>query len=385
MATSDLNLIDASKPDGATETGAVLDNYAREHRTALKAWAGIEHDLKGRHKFSKGGTRPVITGDTPAVDGTIFFNTNKGRLEIYDSVLVDWIPLIVQGDSYAYNGSFEKWVLTAVGGHNTPAGWTRSASQTLTRNTTAAQVQYGSVSLEFARAGSDLYVSQILTSFWDLDIFKDEYVTIFCKARASVASIAHVGIDTGSGFTWSSTFAGTGAFDTLRLTVKVPSGATKVEVAVAIRTTNGTVQFDGVTVVLGYGQDNYKECTYPLRTTNLSFGSGTLSAATSNHLGLGFGTFINVSIAVEYRALVRRIGVLMSTADTIDCILYSSTDEIVAAGDAVHSWSQNALNHGEIPTTPRLINADEQMSVFYDNAGISTSKRVSVDLEEVPL
>ena len=79
----DLTTMDATKPDGATEQVAVLDNYLREVRANLKDWANIEHGLTGgRHKFAVGNTasRPATGLET----GTIYINTQTGAIEYWD-------------------------------------------------------------------------------------------------------------------------------------------------------------------------------------------------------------------------------------------------------------------------------------------------------------
>src|SRR3990167_96588 len=79
----DLTTMDETKPDGATEQVAALDNYLREVRDNLKDWADVEHGLTGgRHKFAIGNTasRPATGLET----GTIYINTQVGTIEYYD-------------------------------------------------------------------------------------------------------------------------------------------------------------------------------------------------------------------------------------------------------------------------------------------------------------
>lgn len=89
---NDLTLLDATKPDGDTETVSVLDDYLKETRLALKDWAGIEHNLQGRHKFPHGprSNRPISNLD----DGVLYFNQQDRRVELYDSTLAKWLTTV---------------------------------------------------------------------------------------------------------------------------------------------------------------------------------------------------------------------------------------------------------------------------------------------------
>lgn len=80
--TTDLTTMDENKPDGATETVSVLDNYDRETRKNLKDWGGVEHQLVGgRHKIPFGVTANRPTTDLGA--GVLYINTTLGVVEYY--------------------------------------------------------------------------------------------------------------------------------------------------------------------------------------------------------------------------------------------------------------------------------------------------------------
>lgn len=79
--------VDATKPDGATETVSILDDARREIARAAKNTVGAEHDLGagtnlgGRHKFGTGSTaaRDAITN---WVVGSIWLNTDTTPAKI---------------------------------------------------------------------------------------------------------------------------------------------------------------------------------------------------------------------------------------------------------------------------------------------------------------
>ena len=88
--------MDAAKPDGATETVSVLDNYERETRLNLKDWGGTEHHQNGgRHKIPYGNTAGRPT--TLLGAGTLYINTQTGTLEYYDGAA--WQNVIVLVDA----------------------------------------------------------------------------------------------------------------------------------------------------------------------------------------------------------------------------------------------------------------------------------------------
>lgn len=76
-----LDSIDVTKPNGATEPVAVLDDYAREMRVATKDTVAVEHALTGEHRFLRGttGSRPA---PSVATDGRIYFNTTDNMLQM---------------------------------------------------------------------------------------------------------------------------------------------------------------------------------------------------------------------------------------------------------------------------------------------------------------
>jgi len=86
-----LDTIDITKPNGATEPVAVLDNYQRELRAAVKDTFNVEHTLTGEHKFLRDTTvnRPVAT---VAMNGRIYINTTTNMLQMV--VAGAWVDIV---------------------------------------------------------------------------------------------------------------------------------------------------------------------------------------------------------------------------------------------------------------------------------------------------
>lgn len=81
--------LDETKPDGATEPVAVLDDYQREAKLATKTSFAVEHDLTGPHKFLNGNTasRPA-----PAFNGRLYINTQTKTIQLDSGTA--WTDLI---------------------------------------------------------------------------------------------------------------------------------------------------------------------------------------------------------------------------------------------------------------------------------------------------
>lgn len=78
-----LSELSTSVPNIATEPKSVLDDYQRELRRAAKRSIGKEHDLvTGAHKFPTG---PDADRPLNPTDGQVYFNTERGAIEQYDS------------------------------------------------------------------------------------------------------------------------------------------------------------------------------------------------------------------------------------------------------------------------------------------------------------
>lgn len=314
MATNDLALIDASKPDGATERVNVLDNYQRELRAAIKAWAAIEHDLKGRHKFSSGTTasRPVTTGDTPAVAGTAYFNTDTGEIEYYTGSA--WKGLVPQQRNLLQNSSFERWESSTK-----PLFWTGAgAGAVFSKNTTGGQFKIGAASLQIQRVGNNCTMSQNFltlapeyngpTGYWD-----SRPLAAGVWARASVANTVRMYLLNVNGSTTiaqSAAHTGGGNFEWLSCNGVSGDSSSGLSIVLQVDTSDTTAQFDGAMVVLGStcpiyvpDMDRYNVATKHFLTLTSVIGGSTVYMTSAGQIA----TETEVLIPVSYPILVRRM------------------------------------------------------------------------------
>lgn len=133
--SSDLTALDETKPDGSLIYVAQLDDAERETRAALKAWAAVEHSLKGRHTIPSGVTasRPI----TNLVVGALYINTQRQRLEYWDgaawqdTVSVPVVPIVVANGGTGLTAvGADGNVLTALSGVWTSAPTIKASSLT---------------------------------------------------------------------------------------------------------------------------------------------------------------------------------------------------------------------------------------------------------------
>jgi len=106
--------LDVTKPDGATEPVAVLDDYERETKLAIITSFAVEHELSGPHKFLSGNTaaRPV-----PSIVNRLYINTQTKTIQIDDGAA--WTDLIhyytrVKVGTYTGDGTSAK-AITGIG------------------------------------------------------------------------------------------------------------------------------------------------------------------------------------------------------------------------------------------------------------------------------
>lgn len=106
--------LDITKPDGATEPVAVLDDYQREAKEATINSFIVEHSLAGPHAFLSGDTaaRPV-----PGYAGRFYINTETKTIQMDNGA--GWTDLIhyytrVKVGTFAGDGASAKGI-TGIG------------------------------------------------------------------------------------------------------------------------------------------------------------------------------------------------------------------------------------------------------------------------------
>lgn len=288
---NDLGALDVTKPDGAAEAVSSLDDYERETKAALVGWAGIEHDLKGRHKISSGNTaaRPLTTGTTPAVDGTLYINTELGQLEKYVLSITSWVPVghMAEDVNYLFNGSFELGHVTT----GVAPGW-ELAGAAATAVMNVAIVKEGTASQSVTRVGNNVTFAQNVAVVW-------HGATWWRSKRAVIGAWVYnttatgtcvIRINDGIGTSNSSAHTGAAAWEWLSVSKVIDVAATSVTFELRITGANGTFLIDGARLSLGYIINDFIPGIYSKRDYILPLSQATIAASNTGYLFPGGGS-----------------------------------------------------------------------------------------------
>ncbi len=158
------------------------------------------------------------------------------------------------GVNYVRNGNLEAWI---AGATSAPTGWTLTGGgATIARDSTNRKV--GSFAAALTRVGTDCYLSQnAVTLQGPAAWWQGKKVTFGCWVRATVATRARLQINDGVGTASSAYHTGSGAFEWIEITRDIDAAATQVELRLVVDTGNTTAQFDGATLVLGAGVQDF--------------------------------------------------------------------------------------------------------------------------------
>lgn len=386
---NDLAAIDVLKPDGATQAVSVLDDYERETRDVLVGWAGQEHDLAGRHKFSIGNTaaRPAA-GVAPVATGTIYVNTQLGILEYYDGST--WRPLstLAEPINYVFNGGMELW---NAAGTVACAGWTRTgALSSVSRNT--SNVKEGSVACNLIRVTNDCNLSQDVSLIWNgATWWRSKLVTIGAWVRVSSGTpTVNIQIDDGIGTTTSSNQSAGTTYEWLSVSRVIDSAATSVTVRLRVVTANGTAQFDGVRLSLGYSMSDFLPGLWSSRIASLVFGDFATAVPAGTTRYMGQGTFSSdYTITPGYRCVIKALYVLSESAPgggqtfTYTARKNATTDlamTVTVSGGSSNSGSDTNAAHQEILDAGESVN----IKVVASGAAAAVGHQATLVLEIVP-
>ena len=247
---NDLGAIDTSKPDGSTQFVSVLDDYQRETRDVLVGWGGIEHDLKGRHKLAFGDTasRPSTSGGNPAVAGTPYFNTETGKIEIYNGS--SWVEFgsATEAINYIFNGGMELW---GSGTTSNPTGWSRTGAGSSAARSTSG-LKEGSFTAQLTRVAADCYLSQNIAVVWHgANWWKGKTIVVGAWVRKPGSADGRISINDGVGTSSSSLQSAGSTAEWLQVSRTIDGSATKVEIRLEALNAAGAIQFDAVRVSIG--------------------------------------------------------------------------------------------------------------------------------------
>jgi hypothetical protein len=255
MATSyDLGQIDTTKPDGSSQTVSVLDDYQRETRGSLVQWAGVEHDLKGRHKIPSGNTasRPSAGGASPPAVGSLYFNNQTGSLEYYNGSV--WLPIssTAENVNYAFNGNMNVWDAA----NHAPYGWGFYPPQAPTLDETTYKM--GSSSVQGVATASNFFIiEQTITAlFYGIEWWKGKSVSMGAWIKSSTTNAA-IQVTDGVGGA-SANHSGSGNWEWVQTgPMVVASTAAALAIRCVINMPGGTAWFDGVRLSIGTSMPDY--------------------------------------------------------------------------------------------------------------------------------
>jgi hypothetical protein len=252
MADYDLTTLDETKPDGATEEVSVLDDYQRETRLKLKAWAGIEHDLvTGAHIIPYGAAPPIGTG-------RLYYDTAQRELCVGDGVAAR--SVVQPTYNYLINGTFNQfWSNPTL----TFSGWTFGGT-----NATLARVPgfyaNGSARIraitDFAVLGQTIASSSFTTyPFGPYNYWRGKTVTFGAFVRAQTINTGYLRIYDGLTFSNSLYHVGDDVWRWITVTKVIDPAATAVRVEfVSVDLGGGNARISGATLVEGHS------CPHPL-------------------------------------------------------------------------------------------------------------------------
>jgi len=334
---NDLGALDLTKPDGTTEAIKTLDNYERETKDVLVGWAGIEHDLKGRHKYAIGNTasRPATTGVSPAVTGTIYINTQTGQIEYYDGTLWRSASFMAESINYIFNGSGELY--DSVGSKF--IGWTKTgAGSSATRNTT--NVKVGSTAMNLVRVGTNCRLAQDIASIWNgATWWRSKLVVFGCWVRNSGAATAKIALNDGVGTTTSAAQSAGSTYEWMQIARVIDGAATVVEPRLLCEDANGTVQFDGARLSIGYVIPDFIPGLWSDKLVEKMFesGAGTVAAGTIVYLGAVHSSTVEIKFPVSTPFIAKA--------------MYTWADAVPGAGSFDYTLRRNSADTNMTSTT----------------------------------
>jgi hypothetical protein len=322
MGLEDLTTLDETYPKGNIETVSVLDNYQRETRSKLKAWAAVEHDPATGHHLV--GTAPAYV----AV-GRMYYDKLTSELRYYMTGppgINQWRSVIQPPFNYAYNPEFK---LMSDGGASAPCGWVWSAGagQTIFQDPNITYPGKNSILLRTPAGGSvPNYIAQAMSTsnprFLPIDYWRGRTISLGCYVICDVPNKAYIqlydGVQTVNSAVQTS---GSGAWDWCVVTMTVSAGATDLYMYL-VAPTNPSLydtRFSEPTLVEGAWCTRPVPQGHPQRSTIVMFNSlhnASQSMTGTNYYGpIGrSGNEFLASVIIPYRFSARNLAVNLTVA-----------------------------------------------------------------------
>lgn len=369
MGLEDLSTLDETFPKGNIETVSTLDNYQRETRAKLKAWADVEHDLAtGNHMIS---ALPIVP---PAV-GKLYYDKITGELRYYTSGPASvpgspfWRSVIQPPFNYVYNPEF---LLMSNGVNSAPCGWTWSAAagQNITQDT--FNTNLGKYSIVLTTSADNVNASVLAQSlstsnprFLPIDYWRGRTISFGCYVLSSLANKAFIQLNDGVQTVNSAVqdFGGAG-WQWLTCSMVVSAGATNITVRLVgnPHTSIYNSYFSMPTLVEGAWCTRPNPQEHPQRSYILPFTTYNAAAQPMNitafygPTGRSTNAFL-VSVTIPYRFQARNLTVNSNVApgvgQTIDFVIIQNSGTLtniacqlagsaIVATDDTHTFMGNA-------------------------------------------
>jgi hypothetical protein len=233
VGLEDLTTLDETFPKGNIETVSVLDNYQRETRAKLKAWADVEHDLAtGQHVLS------VLP--TSAVTGRMYYDKITGELRYFTSGPIPpvpgpgfWRSVIQPPFNYILNPEFK---MMSNGAVSPPCGWTHTAQAGQIVTQDSVNTFFGKNAMLFTTPNDNINFNVLAQNmstsnprFLPIDYWRGRTISLGCYVSSTLINKAFVQLFDGVQ-TISSPFqsSSAGAWDWCVATMTLSSGATDI-------------------------------------------------------------------------------------------------------------------------------------------------------------
>lgn len=252
MADQDLTILNENLPNGDTEEVAVLDEYQRETRKKLKAWAAVEHDpVTGAHLIPHSATPGAAT------DGKVTYHDAQRELLIASGGL--WRSVTQPTFNYLLNGMFQTW-------YTNPSvatlGWGLGGTTPNFIHQTGGLYGIDNVRMraivDFAALSQTVASNVTPTVFGPYTYWRDKTVTFGCFVRTSIANSAYIRINDGISIANSAYAPSTNVWTWLTVTKRIDPAATILIVDLLAVVIGFNAFYCGATLVEGHS------CPHPL-------------------------------------------------------------------------------------------------------------------------
>jgi hypothetical protein len=399
MGLEDLTTLDENYPKGNIEAVSVLDNYQRETRAKLKAWADVEHNLAtGQHTVNIRPSFPVV--------GRMYYDKITGELRYYTGGPTPPIPgpslwraVIQPPFNYIFNPEFK---MMSNGAVSVPCGWIHTALAGQVVFQDPINTIFGKNSIVLTTPGDNVNYNILFSlmsvggiRYLPIDYWRGRTVSFGAYVISDVANKAFISLNDGVQAVYSAAqTSGPSAWDWCVVTMTISSGATDIiaQISAPPHPSVYNTRFAMPTLVEGAWCTRPTPQAHPQRSHILNF--NTYNAAlqpmdvTSFYgpAGRSVNSFL-VAITIPYRFCARDLSVNVTVAPgagkSLAFKVYqnSATPSNIACTIAGASALSAADNSNTL-----MGNANDTLSLQMIGTGTPTPALVSASLyiDELP-